>query len=543
MTSSNNIISLRPAQLIARQELLDLFDGEEHHGGALTTAMGGGKTCVVCSFIKMIIDRLEDAKAIIIVPLSTINVWTKEWRRIGGDPHVINVYHGTKRTMDSSTARVIISTVGTLRSDIKRRRYNVFEPTYVVAAIDEGHTMANLALPVTAVGEARATVKMPLYAKIFDRLKYSFGLPITGTPFMNCHRDLRSLLVMMKRPLACTTDDATITSTFKIQEVHSSLSSMASDMPTLQHTEHTLEFTTPEEKKNATKLHKTIIILSRRMAALRSQGRPVPDQLLHRYFLAKSHAKLHSIFGEKSAEGTRAMTTDQVRTCPKGKKLVAHMKTIFDESKTDTIGIVSRYTSVLDVVKRLIDEDDTLPDAVYYHGGLRSDDRKDVISKYMNRANNVRIILLSMDASCVGLNLRGQHQILLDPGTNHGTEAQVNCRFRRLGQSGIVQVARYTMDTGVDQMTKNAKVVKLLSSLKVDPLARIALQTVYKMTDEKIDQWLGSHGPNGRRLRSSRRRPAAAVATAVVATTTITTHGRSGVDHAIDGRVSKRQRS
>jgi SNF2 family DNA or RNA helicase len=500
--TKTKMISLRDVQQTSVDELMELFK-HQSGGSALTSPMGSGKTVVVCSFVKSALeDGPDDGVALIIVPLSTIVAWEREWCRIGGDPDCVTVYHGAKRMIDWEIDRqVILTTIGILRSDRKRRRYTVFNHQYVIMAIDEAHTMANLAAPknrkrkgaTTETAKSKKKTKAPCYKNVFDNLEYDFGLPITGTPFVNRTRDLRSLLSMMNNEEESVSgNDKSVTTKFNELVVHTPIAALASSMPTLTYEDATIPFGSDTTKGVAITLANEVRSLAMRIASMRGQGMPVSEPLLLKFYKMRSEARLHSNMGVKTAAKTAALTIDVARTTPKCKYLLEALHTVFDDNDDEKkepihgIAIVSRYTSVLETVLRVIDDDDDLPEAVFYHGGLSIDDRNEVLDSYMATNNDVKIIALSMDAAAVGLNLRGQHMFLLDQGDNHSVEAQVSARFRRLGQTGIVHIVRMMMEVGIDVDMKDAKISKLMLARTVDKDATASLRDVYHLTDEQL---------------------------------------------------------
>jgi len=466
---------------------------------------------------------------VVVVPVSVMDGWRREWSRIGGKSGIIRTYHGSNRWFDADIDRdqIIITTIGTLRSSWKRRKRELFQHEFDMMVLDEAHVLGNLvaAQVKNDKKKKKKKAKPPVYRAVFNALQYKFGLVITGTPYMNRTRDLQCLLRLMNCSAATSDDEKTVVTAFTTRSVRTDASKLVDEMPVLVHTELLVPFADETKKKDALGRAHEVRSLARRIASLQATGQPVHEATLLRLYKLKSEAKLLSIMERSNVEAIDAMTGADVAATAKGKLLLKEL----GEIKDDGVAIVSRYTSVLDAVGRMLNHADR--SFVFYHGGLSQHERREVIAEYMEETNACHIILLSMDAAGVGLNLRGRHMYLLDSGNNHSVENQVACRFRRLGQTGRVNIKRVLMEAGIDHDMKQAKISKLVEASSVDPTAENELRDVYgvnlKTAKTAREEVLAARAKKKKRKRKRKQNTDAnsssssSSATAVTSSTTI----------------------
>lgn len=103
--------------------------------------------------------------------------------------------------------------------------------------------------------------------------------------------------------------------------------------------------------------------------------------------------------------------------------------------------IVSQFTSVLDLLGDYLRDDD-IPYCMLT-GKVAVKDRNDIVEKFNNQRKD-KVMLLSLTAGGVGLNLTGANILLLiDIHWNPQLEAQAQDRIYRMGQTKPVKVFRY----------------------------------------------------------------------------------------------------
>jgi len=131
--------------------------------------------------------------------------------------------------------------------------------------------------------------------------------------------------------------------------------------------------------------------------------------------------------------------------------VIKEMLRIQRDCPDDKIIVVSQFTSLLNILQPLIKEksfsmvrlDGTMPH------GLRSD----IVSVFQSsKKESPRVMLLSLKAGGVGLNLTAaNHLLLLDPAWNPASEWQCFDRTHRLGQKKEVMIYKYITKNSIEE--------------------------------------------------------------------------------------------
>lgn len=158
--------TLRPYQRFGFQWLHYL--SEVNWGGILADDMGLGKTIQALSFLHHYQETHGDMLALVVCPTTLMFNWENEIKKFTPKLDYL-IHHGGERTRDKKvlkTHHVIITTYGTLRSDIKM--FSELDIDYVV--LDESQAIKNPASKVT---------------KAAGLLKAKHRLCMSGTPLQN----------------------------------------------------------------------------------------------------------------------------------------------------------------------------------------------------------------------------------------------------------------------------------------------------------------------------------------------------------------------
>ena len=150
--------TLRPYQERGYQWLYN--NSKVGFGSIIADDMGLGKTLQVISLLLQFKHegRLDNKKALIIVPTTLITNWQKEIERFAPDllPHI---YHGAKREFKTIDCDLVITSYGMLRSDLAKFKKVKWE----VLAIDEAQNIKNPGTEQTkAVKKLTADVKIAI---------------------------------------------------------------------------------------------------------------------------------------------------------------------------------------------------------------------------------------------------------------------------------------------------------------------------------------------------------------------------------------------
>ncbi|KZT61690.1 hypothetical protein CALCODRAFT_490930, partial [Calocera cornea HHB12733] len=138
----------------------------------------------------------------------------------------------------------------------------------------------------------------------------------------------------------------------------------------------------------------------------------------------------------------------------KMKSMMESITTWANEHPTDKVMVLSQFTSCLALVARYLDENDV--SYVRYQGDMKKGERDQSIYQFQRKKGGPRVMLMSLKAGGVGLNLtRGNRVIALDLAWSEAVEHQAYDRVHRLGQTKDVLVQRLIIkDTIEDELLK-----------------------------------------------------------------------------------------
>lgn len=133
-------------------------------------------------------------------------------------------------------------------------------------------------------------------------------------------------------------------------------------------------------------------------------------------------------------------------------KVLEILKTNVLKTKDKAI-VVSQWTSVLDIFRDLLEKEKLK--SLSLNGAIPVKNRQDIVNDFNDPSNSHRILLLSLTAGGVGLNLIGaNHLILLDLHWNPQLEAQAQDRIYRVGQKKNVIIYKIVCVDTVEQRIK-----------------------------------------------------------------------------------------
>lgn len=109
---------------------------------------------------------------------------------------------------------------------------------------------------------------------------------------------------------------------------------------------------------------------------------------------------------------------------------------------TDKIIIVSQWKKFLDLIASYLNEKSMK--YVSFDGSTPIVERQTIVETFNNQKNTTKIMLLSLKAGGVGLNLIGaNHLLLIDLHWNPQLEKQAEDRIYRMGQKKTVFIYKY----------------------------------------------------------------------------------------------------
>ncbi|KAH8360101.1 hypothetical protein KR093_010807, partial [Drosophila rubida] len=162
-------------------------------------------------------------------------------------------------------------------------------------------------------------------------------------------------------------------------------------------------------------------------------------------------------------------------------KMLKVMEILKSVMKTnDKAIVVSQWTSVLDIMRDMLQKEKMV--TLSLNGSIAVKDRQNIVDEFNDPRSPKRILLLSLTAGGVGLNLIGaNHLILLDLHWNPQLEAQAQDRIYRVGQQKNVIIYKIICVDTVEQRIKalqdrklelaeNVLTGKVSSKLSIDDL-------------------------------------------------------------------------
>ncbi|KAI3635676.1 hypothetical protein MIR68_006314 [Amoeboaphelidium protococcarum] len=195
----NKALQLKNYQLVGLNWLRILY--ENQLSGILADEMGLGKTAMVISFIAYLLESTSlhasvsstfdsdnggNLKFLIIVPSSTLENWTREFRKWCSSIRVL-VYQGSQAERNDlristnvSDFTVLVTTYNMLGTSEDRGYLRKIPWTYMV--LDEGHLIKNI---------------QSMRYKNLVSIRSQYKLLLTGTPIQNTLHELLALLVFI----------------------------------------------------------------------------------------------------------------------------------------------------------------------------------------------------------------------------------------------------------------------------------------------------------------------------------------------------------
>ena len=122
---------------------------------------------------------------------------------------------------------------------------------------------------------------------------------------------------------------------------------------------------------------------------------------------------------------------------------IKEMIRIREADPTDKIVVVSQFTTFLSIFQPILAEQGFT--YVRLDGTMTHMDRAEVVRLFQQKtANSPKVLLLSLKAGGVGLNLTSaNHLLLLDPAWNPAAEWQCFDRIHRIGQEKPVTIYKF----------------------------------------------------------------------------------------------------
>jgi non-specific serine/threonine protein kinase len=410
--------TLRPYQIAGFQWLI--FLNEAGWGGILADDMGLGKTVQTLAFFQHYKNQHPEAMFMVVCPTTLMYNWENEIKKFTpGLKHII--HHGPKRNPLPATYKhvdVIITTYGTMRSDIKGLREITFD--YVV--LDESQSIKN---PQSQVAKASLL------------LNCKNRLALSGTPVQNNTFDLYAQMNFLNPGMLGSRE-------FFMSEFATPIDKFMEDEVKQQLKKLTLPFLLRRTKEQVAKdlPEKTETILYCEMG---------PDQ--RRIYDAYRNTYRSQILGMIEEQGMERSQMHILQGLTKLRQ-ICDSPAILNESErfhnysvkldelhreiVENVGdhkvlIFSQFLGMLALIKQKLNEENI--SHVYFDGSSSSVERERAINEFQNN-HDCRVFLISLKAGGIGLNLTAADYVyIVDPWWNPAVEQQAIDRTHRIGQT------------------------------------------------------------------------------------------------------------
>lgn len=454
------LITLYPHQedALKRMPIIE----QEGRGGVLAFEPGLGKTITVVAHLKHMKETEESHGCdLIVCPVAVITHWVEEIKSVYSDkqPKIL-VYYGSKRDPNKIRKKwdFIITTYDILKSVVDGS-YEI-NKRFVRIVLDEAHNIKN--------GSRNKCPAIATAAFHFaSKSKYKWC--ITGTPFNNSIMDLASLAMFIGTK-GYTEPSDWREGAINVNEWREKYVIIVRKDGLLKAPVHHDVIINPT-KKEADLCEALRDVASKQFDKwLEAEGK---DKIKHQGTLLGIVAKMRQCSDSYHVIGEKYKKKDPNVIYNKSAKVQETIKIIkeklYGDNPDPSNGIVvfSQFTRYLELLEKVISE--LLPDIdIYFYAGSSSKDDRDWTVSEFTKDTRPRVLLISLFAGGVGLNLKPCSTLILsEPWYNPFVEQQAEDRVHRLGQNNQVNVYRLTMENSVEKWIQGIKMSKLTKAAEV----------------------------------------------------------------------------
>lgn len=409
--------TLRPYQTTGFQWLNYLH--EVHWGGILADDMGLGKTVQALAFLHYLKQEVECFKALVVCPTSLLFNWENEIKKFTPGLTFF-IHHGATRNgtqLKSVDVDIIITTYGTLRSDIKK--FTEIPFSYVI--LDESQAIKN---PTSKISKA------------VNLLAAEDKLCLSGTPLQNNTFDIYAQMNFLNPGLLGSMDwfkqqFAVPIDKFGEQEQKEHLrkilfpfilrrtkEQVARDLP--EKTEQVLYCEMGKQQRKIYDAYRNDV-RDKILGLIEQQG--VKHSQLS---ILQGLMKLRQICDSPSILKGEEYPNHSVKIDELGQELE-------DNLSNHKALIFSQFLGMLALIKAKLEELGIQYE--YFDGSTSVGNREKAIRDFQNN-EACRVFLISLKAGGVGLNLTAADYVyIVDPWWNPAVEQQAIDRTHRIGQT------------------------------------------------------------------------------------------------------------
>ncbi|WP_256013413.1 DEAD/DEAH box helicase [Desertivirga xinjiangensis] len=390
-------------------------------GACLADDMGLGKTLQTICFLANRVETKPGKKHLVICPSSLIYNWQQEFQKFAPTLKVY-IYHGAGRRanfIDQNDVNIVITTYGTIRSDIDR----LAQLRFGVVVLDESHNIKNPQAQVT---------------QAVCRLRVQTRVALSGTPVMNNTFDLYSQLNFLLPGMFGSHDFFKNQYSDPIDRDLDPVKTKALQKLTapfiLRRTKEQVASDLPE---------KTELTLWCDMGAIQmEQYDSIRESIKSSIFLeiereGLSNSKLSIIQGItrlRQACNSPLLLPAEERICEDSVKTEVLIDELTNNLKDHKVLVFSQFTKMLDLLAGEMERNGIS----FYHfdGQTPAQRRMEMVQAFQQEDDTTNVFLISLMAGNAGLTLTAADYVFLfDPWWNTAVQQQAIDRTHRIGQT------------------------------------------------------------------------------------------------------------
>jgi SNF2 family DNA or RNA helicase len=413
------------------------FLDEFNFGGCLADDMGLGKTIQIIAFILSQKEKDKKNTNLIVLPTSLIFNWIREIEKFAPSLKVLTIYgqNRVKNTKDFSTYDVIITSYGTMLSDIKILKEYRFNYIF----LDESQAIKN------PESQRYKAVRL---------LNSKNRIVLTGTPIENNTFDLYAQMSFVSPGL--------FGSQQRFKDEYSTPIDKFKDVGRANELQQKINpFVLRRTKKQVAKElpEKTEMILycemdSEQRKVYDTYKNEIREKILGKHEDSpenKSMLVLQGLTKLRQICNSPALLSDEESYGSSSAKMNVLLEEIETKSKNHKILVFSQFVSMLDLIRVELDK---LQISHEYLTG-QTKDREEKVHSFQNDSE-IRVFLISLKAGGTGLNLtEADYVYLVDPWWNPAVENQAIDRCYRIGQKkNVVAIRLISPDTIEEKIMK-----------------------------------------------------------------------------------------
>lgn len=444
-------------------------------GGILSDEMGLGKTVQMLAYMKL--NKIETGKGatkpdLIICTVSLVRHWEEEIRKVhedfplpGSKKFRVLLYKGKNKNDKLSEGEYdyVISTYGMVNRALGKIQWGRM-------VLDEAHTIKN------GISNKPPICALNLYG-IMESAEYRWC--VTGTPFNNRINDLASLakfigtepynnLSWWQRNRA--EDIEKWRNLYVLRRTKESMIE-----PPIYH-EYKLE-PTEAEKREINGLKR---VAAKKFEDWREAEGDDKSTLQGEILALITKLRMYSnsyLCDKKFISADHAISN-----CAKISKTVDLLEEKVGEDPVKAVVVFSQFTSYLNILQSVIEE--TLPLRVLRFDGSMNERQRDEIVKDFTGGAEPRVLLISLMAGGVGINLKPCATIIIsEPWYNPFIEKQAEERVHRLGQNSTVHIHKLLINNSVETWITALKEKKLDKAKDLSLVSKLDTKSEYKFND------------------------------------------------------------